>query len=125
MSSPMPDDDALVNIPVSFTSMTLYVRSNNILHGFRNRDGSTNATFGDRIALLHSEASEALEAYRARGLESWDGPGGKPEGVASEFADVFIRLLDDCDLYGIDLEAEFFRKMEYNMGRPYKHGKAY
>lgn len=57
-------------------------------------------TIGDDVALLHSEVSEALEAYRAWGYDDMTGhpaaPGAlpKPEGVGSELADVLIRLLD-------------------------------
>jgi len=44
------------------------------------------------------------------------------EGVGSEFADVFIRLLDYCSRFDVDLEAEYERKMAYNRTRPYRHG---
>jgi NTP pyrophosphatase (non-canonical NTP hydrolase) len=53
--------------------------------------------------------------------EAFNGP-PKPEGVGSEFADVLIRLLDDCQLHGIDLVDEVVRKMAYNHSRPYRHG---
>lgn len=112
--------------------------------------GSAPVTFGDTMALLHSEVSEALEAYRDHKLADataeplhafgcalsdhrvYGMPGdppacscgalAKPEGVGSEFADIFIRLLDDCDRWGVDLAAEFERKMAYNRTRAYQHG---
>lgn len=43
-------------------------------------------------------------------------------GVASEFADVLIRLLDECYRHDVDLEAEYERKMAYNRTRAYRHG---
>jgi hypothetical protein len=49
-------------------------------------------------ALLHSELSEALEAYRGRRLEPYTTPAGKPDDVGSELADVLIRLLDVADI---------------------------
>jgi NTP pyrophosphatase (non-canonical NTP hydrolase) len=69
--------------------------------------------FSEAMAMLHSEVSEALEAWRVWGLKDNTEPGWiskngalpKPEGVGSEFADIFIRLLDDAYLYGcLDLE---------------------
>lgn len=73
--------------------------------------GSPVKNFDDCIALLHSEVSEALEAYRDHGLEDAtqnlgqhqiEGTLPKPEGVGSELADVLIRLLDDMDRFSIN-----------------------
>jgi len=78
--------------------------------------------FSEEVALLHSECSEALEAYRDWGFEDRTADGGKPEGVGSEFADILIRLLHYSKVNGIDLQAEYYRKMAYNHTRSYRHG---
>lgn len=47
---------------------------------------------------------------------------GKPEGVASEFADVIIRLLDASEELGIMTAEVMIHKMRYNKTRGYRHG---
>lgn len=77
----------------------------------------------ERIALMHSELSEALEEIRNGHVvhEVYE-VDGKPEGVPIELADVLIRVFDFCGLYGIDLQKAVDAKIAYNRTRPYRHG---
>lgn len=107
-------------------------------------------SFGDIIALCHSELSEALEEFRAKRpmvyricrasdgcpcdrekCGDWDADTGvcelgvmdeKPEGVAVELADCIIRILDYLGKEGVDVEAVLLEKHAYNKTRPYRHG---
>lgn len=76
----------------------------------------------EQVALLHSEVSEALESWRNGEPLSWTDKDGKPQGVASEYADIMIRLGHYLTQLHIDIEYEVKRKLEYNMTRPYRHG---
>ena len=79
-------------------------------------------SFGDLIALVHSELSEALEAYRELGLDNryrttfrtgasaesvhvQDDANWKPVGVPSELADVVVRVADTAEFYRWQLDA--------------------
>jgi NTP pyrophosphatase (non-canonical NTP hydrolase) len=82
--------------------------------------------FGDKIALIHSELSEALEDYRL--MKPGDDftvihfEGSKPVGLASELADIVIRLFDLTEALGIDIETAIMVKHEYNKTRSFRHG---
>lgn len=79
----------------------------------------------EKLALIHSEISEALEDYRAGRMEttfSGDSDVRKPEGFAVELADAVIRIADLCGYLGIDLENAIELKSRYNELRSYRHG---
>ena len=76
---------------------------------------TTSAEKSSKIALLHSEVSELLEAVRK----------GDWRNEEEELADIFIRLLDYCGHYKVDLMQAVVTKQLHNYSRPYKHGKAF
>ena len=71
--------------------------------------------WGEKIALIHSEASEMLESLRD----------GTEATLAIECADLLIRLLDFTAARGIDIQRAVDDKMAINSGRPHLHGREF
>lgn len=71
---------------------------------------------GEKIALIHSEVSEAFEAYRHKNIDGKD-------GFKEELGDVVQRVLHLSGIFGIDVEAEILKKMESNKTRNWDFDK--
>jgi hypothetical protein len=70
--------------------------------------------FGEVIALMHSELSEALEAHR-KGLMDDKLP-HRP-GIEVEFADCIIRILDTAAALDLDVPGAIIEKNRFNRTR--------
>jgi len=70
--------------------------------------------FGEVVALMHSELSEALEADR-KGLT--DDKLTDRDGVEVEFADCIIRIMDTAEAREMDIAGAFIEKNRFNQAR--------
>lgn len=67
----------------------------------------------EKIALIHSEVSEAYEAYRNKKIEG-------PDGFAEELGDIVQRILHLCGVFNIDIEQKILDKMARNKTRDWQ-----
>ena len=113
------------------------IHKNAISKGFYDKGQN----FGTSLMLVVSELGECIEAHRQNDWcdikafnevmvnETFDFETCfkkyVKDTVQDEIADAFIRILDMCEYYGIDLEKHVELKMEYNKSRPRLHDKKY
>jgi len=68
--------------------------------------------FWQMLALIHTEISEATDAYKK----------GEPlEAVGEELIDAVIRIFHMLSAMGVDAEELFRAKMAKNWARPYRY----
>jgi len=129
---------------MNINSLVKEIHENAVAHGWWDEERS----FGEIVALCHSELSEALEEYRNGkplvygtcalrpqdcehykicdavnlGGDKFCGEKCKPEGGAVELIDCVIRIFDYLGKIGVDTEKLMLAKHEYNKTRPYRHG---
>ncbi len=113
------------------------IHKNAISKGFYDKGQN----FGTSLMLVVSELGECIEAHRQNDWcdikafnevmvnETFDFETCfkkyVKDTVQDEIADAFIRILDMCEYYGIDLQKHVELKMEYNKSRPRLHDKKY
>jgi hypothetical protein len=104
---------------ISLNDFAKEIHENAKNHGWWDQERS----FGDILALVHSEISEALEEYRKGKSHVYFEKGtSKPEGISVELVDAMIRILDFMAKENVDIEKILIMKHEYNKTRSYKHG---
>lgn len=76
--------------------------------GFGTKPSDINVA--EKIALIHSEISEAFEAYRHQNMDGKD-------GFKEELGDAVQRILHLCGALGIDVEEAITKKIASNKER--------
>jgi len=108
-----------------FRELQKVVHDNAVKKLFWNRNGAEQDPFdpdvaAEKLALIHSEVSEALEAVRNNNPPSDHIP--EMDGFTEELADVVIRVMDLAASRNINLWKAILLKHAYNLERSVLHG---
>ena len=98
-------------MPLTLKELQILIMEQAKKKGFGTKPEDINIS--EKIALIHSEISEAYEAYRHKNMTGKD-------GFAEELGDATQRILHLCDILDIDIEQEILKKLESNKDREWK-----
>ena len=98
--------------------------------GWHSKDESEDAFIERACNNLHDEVSELHEAWRNNQLHEFCDKAGQmlEHGlpaltcIEEEFADIIIRVLDNCRKLDVDILKAVSVKHEFNKLRPVRHG---
>lgn len=107
----------------TLTSIASEVHANAVAHGFHPEGQPLDTWLSNMCNNLTGEVSELWDAARKGGLNL---PCDKPIGLTcaeEELADIIIRACDMSKRLGVDIQRAVEVKHQYNLTRPFKHGK--
>ena len=114
----------------AINTVAAIVHQNALVKGFHPPHQSDNQFIDSQTNNLHDEVSELHEAWReGRFLHPCD-KAAKMYGMElralscaeEEYADIVIRVLDQCERLGINIGKAIAVKHQYNLSRPERHG---
>jgi NTP pyrophosphatase (non-canonical NTP hydrolase) len=129
--------DGLMSFREEFERMQAAVHRNAVAHGWWEDSDNVRASLEDRpddlatyhvnemgakLALIHSEVSEALEAVREGNPPSEKLSDDGLSLLEEELADVVIRCMDLAGRHGLRLAQAIEAKHVFNLGRSHRHG---
>ena len=103
----------------NINNLVAYIHEDNVAAGWWKDNNGVDIRdnpycFSNKLALCHSELSEALEADR-KSLQDSHLP--SRAGREVELADALIRILDLAGAYGMDIGGALVEKLTYNRQR--------
>jgi NTP pyrophosphatase (non-canonical NTP hydrolase) len=99
---------------LTITQITELVMAQAKAKGFGTKP--SDISVAEKIALIHSEISEAFEAYRHKNIDGKD-------GFEEELGDAIQRILHLCGVMGVDIEKSILKKLNYNIDREWDWDK--